>query len=206
MSYKKNDSASIKRAPLSKTRHQMIEEQAMKVQVNENGQLISPNTGRAIEPGEKLDKGHQKYFENRYERNFSEKTERTQQQHNAMFTNPGTFQLEPSNENRSGQYECKNENDAMQNLVGYAGAEDKDLAAHMFINPSEGIITYENPETGSSNILCTYGDGDEFSSGTYEQGESNDIQAVSEDSSETSEDNILDADGDVDSDDDAYTE
>lgn len=187
----------IKRAPLSQETKDMVHDYAARTQMDENGQLVSPNgTGKVISEETKIDIGHRDGFENRYETEFSEKAGLTQEEHNDLFTNPGTLQIEPRDENRSHQFENKDHNDAMQNVSAYAYSQDKDITANTYINPSEdgksGTISVVNAQTGEESMLCTY---DLSESEAVESGTATDTVAEAD----------TDADIDADVDDDADT-
>lgn len=151
----------IHRAPISKWKREAVERNAEYTQNDGNGNIVSPNgTGKVMDENVKTDIGHRNGFENRYEVEFSEKAGLTQREHNKMFTNPGTLQLEPSDENRSHKFENKDHNDAMQNVSSYAYSQSSDIAANTYINPSEdgksGNISVVNAQTGEENTLCSY--------------------------------------------------
>lgn len=185
----------IKRAPLSQETKDMVHDYATRTQMDENGQMVSPNgTGKVISEETKIDIGHRDGFENRYETEFSEKASLTQEEHNDLFTNPGTLQIEPRDENRSHQFENKDHNDAMQNVSAYAYSQDKYIATNTYINPLEdgksGTISVVNAQTGEESMLCTY---DLSESEAVESGTATDTVAEAD----------TDADIDVDIDDDA---
>ncbi len=151
----------IKRATLSQETKDRVHDYAARTQMDENGQMVSPNgTGKVITEDRKVDIGHREGFENRNEIEFSEKAGLTQEQHNDLFTNPGTMQIEPRDENRSHLYESKDHNDAMQNVSAYAYSQDSEIAANTYINPSEdgksGAISVVNAQTGEESTVCTY--------------------------------------------------
>ena len=158
----------INRAPISQEKKGMVKYNAGFTQNDGNGNIVSPNgTSKVINEDTKVDIGHQHGFENRYEVEFSEKAGLTQSEHNAMFTNPGTFQLEPRDENRSHEFENMDHNDAMQNVSAYAYSQNSDIAANTYINPSEdvnsGTISVVNAQTGEESVVCSYeisGNGD----------------------------------------------
>jgi len=150
----------IHRAPVTEEAKDMVRENAERTQINENGEMVSPNgTGKVITDDTKVDIGHKPSFENRYEVEFSSKAGLTQEQHNELFTNPGTFQLEPHDENISHVYECKDKNEGMANVSAYAYSQDKSIAANTFINLSEdskaGTISVVN-ENGEESTICSY--------------------------------------------------
>lgn len=184
----------IKRAPLSQETKERVYDYAARTQMDENGQMVSPNgTGKVISEETKIDIGHRDGFENRYETEFSEKAGLTQEEHNNLFTNPGTLQIEPRDENRSHLYESKDHNDAMQNISAYAYSQDKDIAANTYINPSEngksGTITVVNAQTGEESTVCTY-----------------DLSGNEAGESSTAADASVEADADMDADVDAETD
>ena len=198
----------IHRAPISENTKEMVHNNAARTQINENGEMVSPNgTGKVITDDTKVDIGHDHSFENRYEVEFSSKAGLTQEQHNQIFTNPGTMQIEPQDENRSHQYENKNHNDGMQNVSAYAYSQDKNIAANTFINPSEdgksGTISVID-ENGQENTICSYAlpgnsdvEGANLSSG-------NDLGSISDTTIESSDD-LSNDDSNIDSDDDYDT-
>lgn len=179
------------------------------LQQDENGNIVSPNgTGQIITNDTPVDIGHKPGFENRYETEFSSKAGLTQKEHDALFSNPGTLQLEPRDENQSHAFENHDHNDAMQNVSAYAYSQDSDIAANTYINPSadgnSGTISVVDAQTGEESIVCSYElpgngdvDGTDLSSG-------NTLDTCYTSSDEVSDDN---ADTDVmsDSDDDADT-
>ncbi len=150
----------IDRAPIPQETRDKVHEYASRTQMNENNEMVSPNgTGKIITDDTKVDIGHQYGMENRYEVEFSSKSGLTQEQHNELFTNPGTFQIEPHDENISHEFECKDHNDGMANVTAYACSQDKDIAANVYINPSEDgmsgtLSTFD--ENGVESTLCTY--------------------------------------------------
>lgn len=179
------------------------------LQKDENGNIVSPNgTGKVITNDTPVDIGHKPGFENRYETEFSSKAGLTQKEHDALFSNPGTLQLEPRDENQSHVFENHDHNDAMQNVSAYAYSQDSDIAANTYINPSEdgnsGTISVVNAQTGEESTVCSYelpGNGDvngaDLSGG-------NNLNACYSSSDEISDDNA-DTDAMTDSDDDADT-
>lgn len=179
------------------------------LQKDENGNIVSPNgTGKVITNDTPVDIGHKPGFENRYETEFSSKAGLTQKEHDALFSNPGTLQLEPRDENQSHVFENRDHNDAMQNVSAYAYSQDSDIAANTYINPSEdgnsGTISVVNAQTGEESTVCSYelpGNGDvngaDLSGG-------NNLNACYSSSDEISDDNA-DTDAMTDSDDDADT-
>ena len=202
----------IHRAPISAETKEMVWENAKHIQVDENGQMVSPNeTGKVITEETKVDIGHRNEFENRYEVDFSSKAGLTQEEHNELFTNPGTFQIEPHDENICHLYECKNNNEGMQNVSAYAYSQDSSIAANTYINPSEdgksGTISVVNARTGEESTVCTYdlNDNNEVNSVTNSCDSNNVENTVS--TAQTNDESIEDTDDDSDdiSDDDAYT-
>lgn len=201
----------IKRAPISQERKEMIHDNARKFQVaDENGNFLSPNGTRRTFTAEEAEMGHVREFENRYERIFSEKAGLTQKQHNELFTNPGMFQLEPGDENRSHQFECKDKNEAMQNISAYACSEDPDIAARTYINPSadhnSGTISIVNAQTGEEETLSSYSinASENAVENTASVAEESTYTAAEAASNETVDADI-DADAEVDAYEDAYT-
>ena len=157
----------IHRAPISQETKDRIYEYAERTQINENNELVSPNgTGQFITTDTRVDIGHKEGFENRYEVEFSSKAGLTQEQHNILFSNSGTFQLEPHDENISHDFECKDKNEGMANVTAYACSQDKNVASNVYINQSEDrksgtLSTFD--ENGMESTLCTYelpGNGD----------------------------------------------
>lgn len=151
----------IHRAPISDDTKEMVWDNAEHNQVDENGQMVSPNgTGEAITEDTKVDIGHKPGFENKHEVEFSEKAGLTQEQHNELFTNPGSLQIEPRGENRSHQFENHDHNDAMQNVSAYAYSQDSNIATNTYIYPSDdgkaGTISVVNAQTGEENTICSY--------------------------------------------------
>lgn len=152
----------IKRSPLTQTVRASVLNNARFTQSDENGNIVSPNeTGKVLNKDTKADIGHGNEFENRYEIEYSEKAGLTQADHNKLFTNPGTLQLEPRDENRSHEFECNDQNEAMQNISAYAYSQISDIAENTYINPSEdgrsGTISVVNKQTGEENTVCSYG-------------------------------------------------
>lgn len=149
----------IKRAPISQKGKDMVWNIAQYTQNDGNGNLISPNgTGKKIDHSN-ANMGHPNGMENHHEIEFSESAGITQKQHNQIFGNPCTFQLEPSDENKSHLYECKEHNEGMQNVTAYAASQNRELAENIFINPSgngRGTISVQNQETGEFVTLSTY--------------------------------------------------
>ena len=198
----------IHRAPISDDTKEMVWDNAAHNQVNENGQMVSPNgTSKVIDEDTNVDIGHKPGFENKNEIQFSEQAGLTQQEHNALFTNPGTLQIEPSDENRSHQFENHDHNDAMQNVSAYAYSQDSNIAANTYINPSDdgkaGTISVVNAQTGEESTVCSY---DISSSDEQANVSSNDEGNIA--SNEQADDAIedfSDEDSYDASDDDAYT-
>ena len=203
----------IHRAPISAETKEIVWENAKHIQVDENGQMVSPNgTGKSITEETKVDIGHRNEFENRYEVDFSSKAGLTQEEHNELFTNPGTFQIEPHDENISHLYECKNNNEGMQNVSAYAYSQDSNIAANTYINPSDGgksgTISVVNAQTGEESTVCTYelnDNNNEVNSVTNSCDSNNVENTVS--TAQPNDESIEDTDDDLDdiSDDDAYT-
>lgn len=197
----------VHRAPILQETKDITHKYAERTQMNENNELVSPNgTGQVITKNTKVDIGHKEHFENRYEVAFSSRAGLTQEQHNALFTNPGTFQLEPHDENISHEFECKDKNEGMSNVTAYACSQDKNVAANVYINPSEDgktgtLSTFD--ENGVESTLCTYelpGNGD-VEGADLESGNDLSNGEVSTDDSSESDINVNTNDND-DSDDD----
>lgn len=179
------------------------------LQQDENGNIVSPNgTGQIITKDTPVDIGHKPGFENRYETEFSSKAGLTQKEHDYLFSNPGTLQLEPRDENQSHVFENHDHNDAMQNVSAYACSQDSDIAANTYINPSadgnSGTISVVDAQTDEESIICSYelpGNGDvegaDLSGG-------NNLDSCYSSGDEISDDNA-NADAMTDSDDDADT-
>lgn len=199
----------IHRAPISDDTKEMVWENAEHNQVDENGQMVSPNgTGAVITEDTKVDIGHKSGFENKHEVEFSEKAGLTQEQHNELYTNPGTLQIEPRGENRSHQFENHDHNDAMQNVSAYAYSQDSNIAANTYINPSDdgksGTISVVNAQTGEESTVCSY-----ELPGNNEETDASSIEANITGSDAHEDDaveNTSDDDSYDDSDDDAYTD
>lgn len=179
------------------------------LQQDESGNIVSPNgTGQVITEDTPVDIGHQPGFENKYETEFSSKAGLTQSEHDALFSNPGTLQLEPRDENRSHAFENHDHNDAMQNVSSYAYSQDSNIAANTYINPSadgkSGSISVVDAQTGEESTVCSYelpGNGDvdgaDLSSG-------NNLEDCYSANTEVSDENT-DTDATIDSDDDSDT-
>ncbi len=134
---------------------------AERFQKDEHGNIVSPNgTGQIITEDTKVDIGHKPGFESKHEIEFSEKAGLTQKEHDELFSNTGTLQLESSNENRSHKYENHDHNDAMQNVSAYAYSQNSEIAANTYINPSDdnhsGTISIVNAQTGEESTVCSY--------------------------------------------------
>lgn len=156
------DCDAISRAYIPKGNRQMIYNNARIFQTDSDGNMLSPNgTGKIITENTNTHIGHVPSFENKYEVEFSTKAGLTQAEHNKMFTNPGQFQIEPAEENISHEFENHDYNDGMQNVMAYACAEDKNIAARTYINPSQdgqsGYISVVNAKTGEESHVCDYG-------------------------------------------------
>lgn len=152
----------VKRAPLTSQQRERVWNIANVIQRDENGNFISPNgTGEIITSDTKVDIGHRSEFENRYEVDFSNKMGLTQEQHNNLFTNPSTMQIESSAENRSHEFECEDENEALANITAYVVGENHDVASRVMINPpgegeTLGSLSAVNAQTGEESILTTF--------------------------------------------------
>lgn len=202
----------VHRAPILQDTKDRTHKYAERIQMNENNELVSPNgTGQVITKNAKVDIGHRESFENRYEVEFSSRAGLTQEQHNAIFTNPGTFQLEPHDENISHEFECKDKNEGMANVTAYACSQDKNVAANVYINPSEDgktntLSTFD--ENGVESTLCTYelpGNGDVEGANLESGNDLTDMEVSTDDSSESDADanSIFGDDMDDDSDGDS---
>lgn len=151
-----------KRAPLDNETKARIDHNAELFQTNENGEMVSPNgTGQVIDEGTKTNYGHVNSFESRYETAYSDMAGLTQEEHNEMFTNPGQFQVEPEDENKSHEFENHDKNDAMQNISAYACGEDPNIAANTYINPPSAenenwTISVVNAQTGEEHTLSEF--------------------------------------------------
>lgn len=141
--------------------HEEIEEKAKHTQLNADGQMVSPNgTGKLITSDTKTHDGHIKGMEFRYQKEFSEKNNLSQEEHDNIFEKSSFYQKEPADENFSHKFEEKDHNEGMQNVTMAAFGENHSIGEHIFINQNEdrtaGTIDYENPETGEINNLSTY--------------------------------------------------
>ena len=138
----------IHRAPISQETKDRIYEYAERTQINENNELVSPNgTGQLITTDTRVDIGHKEGFENRYEVEFSSKAGLTQEQHNILFSNLGTFQLELHDENISHNFECKDKNEGMANVMLEAASTGRPIITTRIPGCQE---TFDEGVTGST--------------------------------------------------------
>ncbi len=74
---------------------------------NADGQMVSPNTGKPLKPGE-VDVGHKPKQEWRVRKEMHKQQKSTRNQVIEAENNPDLYHLEPRGENRGHQFENKN--------------------------------------------------------------------------------------------------
>ena len=151
---------SIHRNHTMKT-HQAVEERAKHTQINSEGQMVSPNgTGQVITDDTKTHDGHINGMEFKYQKEFSEKNNLSQEEHDNIFEKASFYQKEPADENFSHKFEEKDHNEGMQNVTMAAFGEDRSVGQNIFITQNEdrsaGTIDYINPETGEVMNISEY--------------------------------------------------
>ncbi|MBQ9199645.1 MAG: HNH/ENDO VII family nuclease [Lachnospiraceae bacterium] len=142
----------LHRPPISQKTRDIVIENAPR---NEQGQILSPNTGEPYPDGTKIDMGHPPFMENRSITDFGSQAGMTQKELNSIMDNPAIYKAESASENRSHVYESHEPNQSMLNTAAYFATQSEDIASRIFIEPTEegGVVTVVSKETGEESML-----------------------------------------------------
>ena len=142
----------LRRSPISEETRNTVIGNAPR---NEQGQILSPNTGEPYPDGTKIDMGHPDYLENRSVLNFASQAGMSQKELNSIMDNPAIYKAESASENRSHTYECHDSNQSMLNTSAFFASQSEDIASRVFIDPTEegGVVTVVSKETGEESML-----------------------------------------------------
>lgn len=134
---------SIHRFPFSGELKSTVEKNALILQRDEDGNIVSPNG-----TGVKLDEvdtngGHTHGNEFRYQKSFAELYGMTQTEFEepSMFGNPALFHIEPESENKSHHFEEKNYSEGMANVTMYAAGQKSDIMGNLYVEQNENSDT-----------------------------------------------------------------
>lgn len=138
---------------------EMINNNAQRTQLNENGQIVDPNTGEVL--GKNAHNGHVTGMENRGFVNYSNQAGMSQAELNNTTNNAGLYQLESPNGNMGHGSEEPDANATALNTANYCYLENPQYQETTYINPpsAEGepwTLTVENTQTGEESLVGTF--------------------------------------------------
>lgn len=137
----------------------MIDQNAQRTQMNEEGQLVDPNNGQVLD--ENAQYGHVTGMENRGFVNYSSQAGMSQSELNNTTNNPGLYQLESPDGNMGHGSEEQDANATALNTANYCYLENPQYQANTYINPpsaegEEWTLTVENTQTGVESQIGTF--------------------------------------------------
>lgn len=100
----------------SRARLSSAERGLVEAKYNSKGQMVDPNTGRALEQG-KIDLGHKYGYEERAMQRCAKRSGLNQKDYSKMMRNPKLYQWEDRGENRKHSHECKNSREQIQKCM-----------------------------------------------------------------------------------------
>lgn len=144
---------------LRSTTKEMVQNNAQNNQMNENGQLVDPNTGEVLDSTAQY--GHVTGMENRGFVSYSNQAGMSQQELNNTTNNPGLYQLESPSGNQGHSFEEQDQNQTNLNTANYSYLENPSYQETTYINPpsAEGepwTLTTENIHTGEESTIGTF--------------------------------------------------
>ncbi len=133
----------IHRPPFSGPLKTAVEKNALILQRDDDGNLVSPN-GTGVKLSEvSTNGGHTHGNEFRYQKNFAERYGLTQAEFQSplLFGNPALFQIEPESENKSHHFEEKNNSEGMANATIYAAGQNPEIMGNLYVEQKENSDT-----------------------------------------------------------------
>lgn len=138
---------------------EMVDHNAQRAQVNEQRQIVDPNTGQVLDG--KVQYGHVTGMENRGFVSYSNQAGMSQAELNNTTNNPGLYQLESPEGNMSHKSEEPDANATALNTANYCYIENPQYQKSTFINPpvAEGehwTVSVVNEKTGFESQVGTF--------------------------------------------------
>lgn len=137
----------------------MINNNSTFLQMNDNGQIVDPNTGKVIS-GE-TNFGHGTGVENKGFVSYSNQSGMSQCELNNTVNNAGLYQIEEAKNNQSHQYEESDPNATALNTANYCYLENPSYQENTYINPpcedgGSWTVTTVNKQTGEESQVGTF--------------------------------------------------